>query len=374
MKKSLLLLSIFSFSLLAAPILQMNKAFFTLTELMPYILNDNKFKEKKNEEIIRKHLNDFHTEFKLAGHDALLKSDLFAPSYQLMMENLEQSKNAFNKDKKDFALWVLRESVGSCIECHTRLPVAHTSSFQNGDIQIETGKYKDPYELGVTFLIVRRFVDAKAQFQRVIQDKLINKETIGYIRPLQQILLIETKVMKNPEGMILILDSYLDKKIDQKELAELKGWKKRLEIWKNEKALKSGIQNEKELNKLISSRLKPIEDSLYDDIYKPDLLLASGLLSTYFFENPESPSAPLLNLWIGKIEAELRKDEFLNSSDLFLKQCIKKYPLNPIAKKCYEELKGNTEFMFSGSAGTKIPEDVKIELEKLRQLVEGKKK
>lgn len=359
---------------IASPALQMNKAFNTLTELLPYLKNDNMFKEKQNEKIILKHLEDFESEFKLAGHDELLKNDLFAPSYKVMMGTISESKNGFKKNNKDYALWMLRDSVGSCIDCHTRLPKEHTSAFQDGDIQIETAKYKDPADLGLTYLIVRRFVDAKNEYLRVIQDKLIKKDDMGFIKPFQQILLIELKVMKDPEAMLTFMKPFMSKKIYQNELNELNKWIVRLEILKSEKLLKPGIKSEKDLKEFIERRLKPIEDELFDDQYKPDLLLASGMLSVYFFQNPYSRSAPLLNYWLGKIESELKKDDFLSSAELFLKQCIKKYPRNPIAQKCYQELKETNDFMYSGSRGTDIPPEVEAELQELQKLIQGKKK
>jgi hypothetical protein len=371
--KVLLLMLIIAGNASAGPILQMNKAFNTLTELMPFILSEQKFKEKKNEALISKNLKDFETEFKIAGHDEVLKNDLFSPSYKMMVASVRESKTAFTQGKKDYALWMLRDSISTCLECHTRLPAEHTSSFQDGDIQIESGKYKDPYELGVTYLIVRRFVDAKEQFLRVIQDKLIRKEDFGYIKPFQQILMIELKVKKDPAAMISFLTPFLDKKITKEELRELNNWSQRLEVLKGEK-FKSGIHNDKELKEFLSRRLEPIEGEFFDDKYKPDLLFASGILSVYFFQNPQTKSAPILNYWLGRIEAELRKDDFLSSADLFLKQCIKKYPLHPIAKKCLASLKDNNEFMYSGSRGTEIPPEVEAELKELELLIQRKKK
>lgn len=359
-------------SAFAGPVLQMNKAFNTLSELMPYILSDNKFKEKKNEAIISKHLNDFETEFRLAGHDDVIRNDLFAPSYKMMMESVRESKAGFHKGKKDYALWMLRDSISTCLECHTRLPAEYTSSFQDGDIQIETAKFKDPFELGMTYMIVRRFVEAKEQFLRVIQDKLIKKENSGYIKSFQQILMIELRVKKDPIAMMAFLKPFLDKKISEKEMEELNSWMARLELLSKEK-LKT-VHNEKELNDFISRRLSPLEEELFDDKYKPDLLFASGILSVYFFQNPNTKSAPVLNYWLGRIESELKKDEFLSSADLFLKQCIKKYPLHPIARKCFSALKDNTEFMFSGSRGTEIPREIEAELKELQALIKRKKK
>lgn len=359
----------------AAPILEMNKAFNALMELMPFLKSERAFKDEKNSKEIKKQINDLGAAFKLAKHDGLIKHDLFAPSYELITANLKDSEGAFDTGKKDYALWMMRETVSLCMDCHSRMPVEHTSSFQDGDLTVPADKLKNSYDLGTTYLIVRRFVDAKEQFNRNIQDKLISKNLTDIILPFQQILYIETKIMKNPAQMNTIIDDYLAKKnLPDFVTDELLAWKKQLTIWTKEQALTSGLKDEKDLKAFIKRRLNPLEKDSFNDAYKPDLLLASGILSNYFFINQKSPSAPELNYWLGWIEKRLKKEQFLSSGDLFLKQCIKKYSSHPIAKKCLSEYQESLEFDFSGSAGTLIPLELQKEYESLKRLVYPRKK
>jgi hypothetical protein len=154
---------------------------------------------------------------------------------------------------------------------------------------------------------------------------------------------------------------------------ELRGWKRRLLIWKDEKLL-SGLSNESELKDFIKRRLLPLKrKGEYKDEFKVDLLFASGIISTYFFENQNSPSAPEIGLWLGWMEKRLKKDEFMSSGDLFLKQCIRKYSKHPVAKECLEEYRESVEFDFTGSGGTSVPKEIARELEELEKLVYPKK-
>jgi hypothetical protein len=171
--------------------------------------------------------------------------------------------------------------------------------------------------------------------------------------------------------MISIIDDYLAKKnLPHSINAELESWKKRLILWKQDPVILKGISTESELKQFVKRRLLPLKQkNSFSDAYKVDLLLASGLLSNYFFENQTSPSAAELSFWIGWIEKRLKKEDFLSSGDLFLKQCVKKYPKSPIARECLNEYKESVEFDFSGSGGTSIPPEIEKELRQLNQLI-----
>ena len=111
---------------------------------------------------------------------------------------------------------------------------------------------------------------------------------------------------------------------------------------------------------------------LFDGSRDVDLLLASGLLSNYLFENPETRMAPDLSFWLGWSEIYLKRENFFGSGDRFLKQCIRKYPAHPMALQCFDVYKENVQFEFSGSAGTNIPADIEKELKQLESLIRKK--
>lgn len=360
---------IISLSAVAAPILQMNKAFVSLQELLPVILDNEKFQDKKNAAAIEKEITNLGEAFRLAGHDPLIKHDLFAPSYEMIHKNMADAKSTFANGHKDYSRWLLKETVSVCLDCHTRIPKEHSSSFETGELTIDQ-KQKSPYLLGLSSLIVRRYVDAKNFFIRQIQDQLIAKNSINLIQPFQQILLIEAKIMRDPVGMITVInDFHANKDLPATIKDELVDWKKHLETWKGEAALTKVPADDKEVEKFIKKRLIPLSKKSFIDAHKVDLLFISGVLSNYFFIHQDSKLAPDLSYWLGWIEKRLKREDFLSSGDLFLKQCIRRYPKSPRAKDCLKEYEESVEFDFSGSRGTEIPADVSKELRDLKALI-----
>lgn len=132
----------------ASPVLQMNRAFQSLMNLMPYMSQEREYKNIKNEKEIKENLKHLNSAFTLAKHDQLIKHDLFAPSYALITENLKETLASFEKGKKDYSLWLAKETVSLCMDCHARLPANVTSSFQNGSSPLTRRKPLLPMRRG----------------------------------------------------------------------------------------------------------------------------------------------------------------------------------------------------------------------------------
>ncbi len=373
--KKIALASFFFVTLaIAGPVLQMNRAFTALVDLLPYLNDETKFKEKENKLIIEKNIRELDSAFSEAGHASLLKEDLFAPSYAVIRETVGQSLKAFTKGNTDFAHWRLKEITTQCLDCHTRLPPSYASSFQNGELAIDESKLKDPYDMGTAQMIVRRYVDAKASFTRSIQDQLIKNDQRDILRPFKQILMIGTKVQSDPENLLKFFTDYQrNEKLIPSVKQRLSVWITDLNNWKNDPQLANGLRNDHDAEKFIEGKLRPLmKKSLFDGKYDVDLLFGSGVLSHYFFENPDSKLAARMSFWLGWIELYLKREEFFGSGDLFLKQCIRRHPKDPVAKQCFSTYKESVEFEFSGSAGTKLPEEIQNELKQLKDLMRKK--
>jgi hypothetical protein len=364
-----------SAAVMASPILPMNRAFNSLMELIPFLADKAAFQDQRNQEHIQKNLRQLDDAFKAANHEALLKNELFAPSLALTRENLSESAQAFEKGKKDFAHWRLKELTAQCLDCHTRLPVGHSSSFQDGQRRIDEKKVKTPYNLGIAQLIVRLYPEAKSTFTRAVDDRLLKKQFQDIILPLKQILLIHTKIQRDPEGMLSVIRHYESRQgFSRQDRDTMKTWKERLEIWNKSPYKKAHLGSEEEVKKFINERLEPLfKQDVYLGKFDVDLLFASGLLSNFFFENPQSALAPDLMLWLGRAEKYLQRENFFGSGDHFLKLCVKRWPASAAAKKCLDEYKESMTFQFTGSRGTDMPPEIQSELKELEALVKKKK-
>lgn len=372
LKSSFFILSFLSAAVFAGPVLQMNRAFMALADLIPFLTDEESFQDRKNATVIRGKISELQTAFKDAKHDRVLKEDLFAPSYAIINESISASFDAFKAGKKDYAHWRLKEITTHCLDCHTRLPPSFESSFQNGELTINEKKFDNVYNLGIAQLIVRRYVDAKNSFIRSIQDRMIRKDYREIMPPFKQILVIHTKVLKTPEDLIALFKEYAEKKgLPEEVKNSLLAWIGRLNHWKGQKVLSTGLEDDQAVEAFITRELSPLKKkTALDDGNDVDLLIATGVLSNYLFENPSSKKAPEISFWLGWSEKHLKREAFFGSGDLFLKQCVKRYPKDPIARKCLDEYRESVEFEFTGSSGTRIPSDVRNELNSLEQLIQ----
>lgn len=371
MRMGLLMLALFTSTAFGKPTAQMDAAFKALTDMVPFLTNKEVFFEKENHKFIIEKIGEVRNAFKSAKHDELIQEDLFAPSYAIVNQNLDESLKALKSGNTDYAHWRLKELTSLCLDCHTRMPSEYSSRFEMGELAVDEKKYSTPYNLGIAQLIVRRTIDAKTSFTKAIDEMIMKKDLEKIDLPFKQILLIETKILKKPKDMIVFIDYYLKKnQLPESFKQTLKTWKKRLLAWNTvEKSM-----SDKKLKEFISKKVEPLKQkSSFDEEFDVDTLIISGVLSNYLFYNPKTSLAPEINYWIGWSEKHLKRENFFGSGDLFLKQCIKRYPENPIASKCLEEYKESVEFEFSGSSGTHIPKEIQFEILELENLIKSRK-
>ncbi len=87
-----------------------------------------------------------------------------------------------------------------------------------------------------------------------------------------------------------------------------------------------------------------------------------GLLATDL--NSEDLSEALL--MTGESYKSLNGISFLSLHESYYKSCIHKGPRTKSAKKCFKKYENSVTLSFSGSSGTRIPADIKNELQRLR--------
>lgn len=372
MSKFCLLFLLTSVAAFADPKPQMNQALRSLSDLLPYIAREDKFLDKKNEREIAASLTKLETAFASLKHDQMIKNDLFAPSYALIRQSLAESVKAFKEGNKQFVHWRLAEVTTQCLDCHTRLPESHASKFQEKKLALDPKRYDSLFDLGTAQLIVRDYPAAEKTFLQVIEADLKTKDFMDTADAFRNILLIRTKVRPSFTSMLELTAKYSRNKLLPIDLQEeLDEWQGRLKEVQKIKLLQTPLKDDEAVKQLISTFLEPVQkkDDAFIENYDVYLLVSSGLLSRYLFAHPDTRLGPEISYWIGWNERVLKRTYFSNSSDLFFKQCIRRYPQSPVARKCFQELKENAEFEFTGSSGPDLPADVKKELAELEALI-----
>lgn len=364
----------------------MGSVYGSFVKIIPYVYSDTSKieslkleKNKKEKEELVKNLTDISDFFKGAKHVEFFQKPGFKPSLESINEHLDQTLMSINAHNFLFAGKRLNTLAALCVSCHSQLSSESVKNAFGDEInKSKRDNFDSDYGYGNYLFLVRRFTEAKVYLERGIDESLkkVGDATKGIsaserdfnfelFSALRRLISLHTKVQFNfPMAQAFIKKYQNDKRLTGLSRETLNQWGKDLDRWK--KFDPSSVKN---ISSFIKENLTPLE---FDKVQLTNgdkdvtLLVSAGVLTKFLSQNPNSDLAPEILYWLAIAERRLSHTYFFSLSDLYLKDCVKKYPTSPYAKKCYQEYAENIEFGFSGSGGVDIPADEKRELDKLK--------
>jgi hypothetical protein len=364
----------------------MHQALESLIKLIPYMPEMN-FKDPKNEKIIDLHLNKIASAFKSARHIKEFKSPGFTPNYQIIKEHLDDTIMTFNSNNKTFARLRLNETTAICLSCHTQLPKDKMTSYILDSRKVNRSLFANEYEYGNFQFLLRSYRSALSAYKRSINERLEKRKELLKIKNIlgeqydhfdqilfntfKKILIIYTKILRQPENAIKLFNEYVTAaKIHAYIQNDLKAWISQLSRWQGNKYIQQKFSSDLEVKSFIEYYAVPLEKkSTVSGDYDVDLLIVSGVLGNYLQQNPNTKLTAEVLYWEGLTENRIGKNIFFTLGDLYLKECITRYPRAAIAKKCFKEYKDEMTLRFTGSIGTNIPKSKQQELKRLESLL-----
>ncbi|MCO4792259.1 MAG: hypothetical protein KC493_01005 [Bacteriovoracaceae bacterium] len=368
----------------------MNQVFDSFVKLVPYMNNEMKFQDPKSSGVIISNLTNISNAFKNSEHIKTFQTPGFQPSYDVVKDHVQHTIDAFNTNNKLFARTRLKATASLCISCHTQLSGGKRGFIKSVNA-VGRGTFDNDFEYGEFLFVTRNFNKSVRYLDRAIENRIktnkelqkINKKVgpngaEGYLdrsinQALRRMLTIYTKVYFRPDKAITLLSKYENHKGLSKMVREdVQNWMKQLRKWRNSKT-NYKLNKEADLRKFISSHLDPIikeERSVEDGSHDVTLLVASGFLTKFLNQRGKSDLVPEILYWLSIADRTLNFNFFYSLSDVYLKECIVKYPKSTFASKCYKEYEQNVIFGYSGSGGTSIPEEEKKELQRLKKILQ----
>lgn len=357
----------------------MSNVYDSYLKIIPYIYStDNKYsslkikKDKKEKEELIKNLTDLSVYFQSARHAEFFQRPGFKPSLEAINKHLEETIISVQSDSYLFAQKRLNVIGALCVSCHSQLPHSVSRNTFGENINKEKReRFDSDFSYGNYLYLVRRFEESKNYFEKAIEAALKTTSNISnreVISSLRRIISIDTKIKFDYLKARAFIDKWeKDTRLSMNDKKMVKRWGESLKKWKgfDPTSIKSmPIFIEKNLSPL--DMKKEIVFMGEEDI---TFLIASGVILNFLFENPQTDLAPELLYWLSLAENRLSYTYFFSLGDLYLKDCITKYPTSAYAKKCYQEYADSIEFAYSGSSGTDIPIAEKRELMKLKALL-----
>jgi hypothetical protein len=354
----------------------MGNVYGAYTKLLPYIYSTNptatapKMKQSKSDLV--KNLTDLSEIFKSAKHADFFKRPGFRPSLETINNHLEETIITVQSGNFIFAQKRLNVLGALCVSCHSQIPQSVAKNAFGDNVVKESRESFDSDLSYANYLyLVRRFDESRTFFEKAINDGLDKNSRYSHqelLSALRTALSIDTKITFNADKTEFFIKKWEgDKRLSSSDRKMLSRWKTDLSHWKSftpaeVKSIPDFIS--KHLVKL--DMKKELMFSGEDDV---TLYVSAGVLQNYLVEHPSTDMTPEVLYWLSIIERRMNNTYFFSLGDLYLKDCITKYPASAYAKKCYQEYADSIEAGYSGSSGTDIPLEERKEMARLKALL-----
>jgi hypothetical protein len=343
-----------------------------ILELQPMLYSREEFSSDKNQKFVSRHLQDVvDLSQELKKHKRLQTPGFKVPA-DIIVKELHDVNDAYKNGHRDFAWRSLRSTLHKCSQCHTQVSQVRPKLLWTFD---QKNLPTDPMEQGDFWFMIRYYENAFAQFSKVVSSYgKTHNDQFKLKKALKYIMTICLRIDQSPDKAMNYLEKLPNQKVFPKYLSdEIRVWKNELLVLTTLPPINPRTIAPKEMEKYVDDLLRSIypipREGRSKDIASR---YASGLL--FDFANHRSKEVTQrMYFWLGVSSQELDKFEVTSFGDPYLKDCIEKFPPNPISEECYIALEDDWIFGYSGSAGTFLPQSNKNELQRLKTIIEKKK-
>ena len=335
-----------------------------LVDIMPYIYSQKDFYDKENYKKIKLSISKFvqasHEVSPKQGKKFFGDDPIIQYSLRQLNNDMQLAYRSFESGKVEFANDMLRQSLNTCFQCHTRANVG--PEFKNLKLNL-SGLRMTPLEKADVHVALRQYDEAL----EILKSEIVSPASY-YERPfviekaLEKYLALMVRVKKNYPQAITTLDRFNDRDSLPVYLTDkAKAWRKSLVYWNNK------TLNKKDLNKLMT-RSEKLQDEVSYQAGFVENLIASNLLHELISQSKNATQKAKYYHQLGEIYESLIDLGFWSLPESYYEACVKEVPKTAMAKKCFRDYERNILMGFSGSAGVFIPEDEQQKIKELRSI------
>lgn len=298
------------------------------------------------------------------------KPETYQISYQLILEYLGDTLKAFDAKKLELARARLYAVGPICSSCHTqdtRLRTLFAGSSR--------AAFNSDMDYAEFSFLTRNYQEAQKFYEKYLRENEKLTE-LQLITPLQRIIIMYTQIDPQPVKGAALLNQWLQHPAHSDSTREtLSDWIAGLQdlqkspYFTSKQADFSGL---KQLMKKIMGDLnRPLEEVYLPPKEEISRIWLRGQVFHYLNSGSQKNERARLLFWLALLDRSVGYDYYFSLADLYLKQCMHSHSGEPMAARCYQEYEAYLNFAYSGSGGIFIPEEVELELEDLRLMLES---
>ncbi|MFZ5722915.1 MAG: hypothetical protein ACOY33_04575 [Pseudomonadota bacterium] len=354
----------------AAADVSVNVAMTDIGALMARLLSDNVLADP--DAAIRQ-LNELDERFRKLEPHTVDRGPAFRISWQTMVEQIGRSRDAVDSGiaTPDMLRNLVHGIASACAGCHTQDDRSRALSFG----QLEVPATYDTLQKARFKYITRDYDGAL----KLYDEYLDSRRRLAWDGPVLDAfegeLTILAQVYRKPERGVKALKRRLERSsgVMSKQVREdVRQW---IEGFENIRRanLKAGSPSYADLEAYAKQYILPHagEVAPRNEQDKVISLWLRGLLHEYVQSHPADPHMADLLYWLASVDRALDYNFYYSLADLYLKECILRYPATDTAESCYDEYDRYVRFAYSGSGGEHIPVEIRDELLRLRETLDA---
>lgn len=340
--------------------------FYTqIVNLRPYLVSEERMKDPKAVKEIDLALSEMIKKIQAPTPKTIDSTPSFRITYDLIGSHLEETKEVLSRGELEYTRMRLNATTNFCIHCHSQIP--EKSKGMLGISGLESDLAAPTMENAEFLFIIRRFDQALARYDamaRLFPKSAVSSDQLHQLY--HRKLAIFARVYRDPQKAVDNFIADLKNPALPKDIQKnIKAWVEYFEEWKREKVDPATLSDEK----LVDFVAKSLPDGISRKISpaNPDAvnyLRLSGLLFERLMKKPTSPSVPEMLYNLALSEKHVSTIYWYPMSEIYLKECIQKFPKRPITRKCFSAYEKAMQDRYLG--GGPLPEQIRQSIEALK--------
>lgn len=333
-----------------------------ISNMSPYLTSTRVFESENGKKTVKASLDKMLAKMETPPK-TLTKSAGFEITFDLLSDHVQKTKQVFERGEMDYARMRVAGITNLCAACHMQNPVPKPMSpfaafdAKSGDVNFANANF---------FFLIRRWDLALTQFEKLIRGYPESGATSEELSEVfRKRLAIYARVLRAPKlGALALQEDLKNPKLPSDIRANVTEWIESLNKlaeeprdvsdWKTPKLIEYVV---KKMPTQVSRKIPTSDPNLIKMLY------LSGLLYERLFKEPDGPQTPELLYHLSMAERSLAPVIWYSISEVYLKECVVRYPKKPITKKCFNAYEEGMQERF---VGRKVPEPVRESIEALR--------
>jgi hypothetical protein len=359
----------------------MNEVFNSFSDLMDLNYPLDEFIAGKNDEKIKTHLEIIRNAFSKSNHNKTFAQVGFRPSFDTIIDYLDLTIDSFKSGHKQFAHARISGLPNVCLSCHGQLTDSYSSQFKIRLSKVEAKKFGGDFEYAHYLMALRSTQKSGDLFEKFIQTETKNSKKNRGVSSgaridiaLRKILTIHTRYSPDIKKASKVLKRIQkNNEFEKSYQNQLESWITQLQDFEKIPSEMFRPKDDETVHRFIKGKLDLIVKNNYsvdDGSFDVALSVGAGAFYYYLNQNPNTEMAPELLYWIALYDRRMNNNLFYAISELYLTECVKRYPKSPFAKRCYDEYENSLMIGFSGSSGVNLPSEEEKKLKALKKLLQ----